>query len=162
VQAKDLNRDLFGSSDPFVQIILCKKHNDTSVIDLVKTGTVKKSTNPVFNCDFLFNVVPSEQKLVFELINENRITRNDSLGKVTIPLDNSRIIISNENEANARNKIDFPLEKKSLFNKSKGKLNLIIHYISSPSLIDQILSPASESQVLAASNTSSTMPPVAR
>ena len=42
MQAKDLNKDLFGSNDPFVQIILCKKHNEHSVIYVVKTATVKK------------------------------------------------------------------------------------------------------------------------
>lgn len=57
---------------------------------------------------------------------------------MTIPLDKSRIIISNENEPNALNKIDFPLEKKSLFNKAKGKLNIIIHYVSSLQALDRL------------------------
>jgi len=50
---------------------------------------------------------------------------------VCLPLDNSRIIISNENEPNARNRINFPLEKRTIFNKVKGKLNLIVHFVSS-------------------------------
>lgn len=54
-------------------------------------------------------------------------------------MDGSRIIISNENEPNALNQIDFPLEKKSLFNKAKGKLNLIIHYVSSLQMVETIL-----------------------
>ncbi len=37
------------------------------------------------------------------------------------------------------NKIDFPIEKKSLFSKAKGKLNLIIHYVTSLQAIDQIM-----------------------
>ena len=139
VQAKDLNKDLFGSIDPFVQIVLCKKHNDTSVVEVLRTPTVKKSSSPVFNVDFIFNVIPEEHKLIFDVINENRITRNDSVGRVTIPLDNSRIIISNESEPNALNKIDFPIEKKSLFTKAKGKLNLIIHFVSSLQTVDQIM-----------------------
>lgn len=57
---------------------------------------------------------------------------------MTIPLDKSRIIISNENEPNAFNKIDFPLEKKSLFNKAKGKLNLIIHYVTSMQSLERL------------------------
>ena len=32
-----------------------------------------QSTNPIFNAEFVFNVIPSEHKLIFELINENRI-----------------------------------------------------------------------------------------
>jgi hypothetical protein len=50
VQAKDLNKDLFGSTDPFVQLVLCKKNNDTSVIEFLKTPTVKKVI-------FLFNIL---------------------------------------------------------------------------------------------------------
>jgi hypothetical protein len=57
---------------------------------------------------------------------------------VNLPLDNSRIIISNENEANSRNKIDFPLEKKTIFNKVKGKLNLIVHFVSSIQSLENI------------------------
>jgi hypothetical protein len=42
IQAKDLSKDLFGSTDTFVQVVLCKKNNDTSVIEFLKTSTVKK------------------------------------------------------------------------------------------------------------------------
>jgi uncharacterized protein YbdZ (MbtH family) len=72
-------------------------------------------------------------------------------GRVSIPLDKTRIIISNENEPNAFNKIDFPLEKKSLFNKAKGKLNLMIHYVTSVQALDSLF--ASESA------TTPTLPP---
>ncbi|CAF0831399.1 unnamed protein product [Brachionus calyciflorus] len=140
VQVKDLSKELFGSMDPFVQMVLCKKSNETSVIEFLKTPTIKKNSNPVYNIDFIFNVIPNEHKLIFDIINENRITRNDCVGRVTIPLDGSRIIILNEIDPNAFNKIDFPLEKKSLFNKAKGKLNLIIHYLTSIESIDRILS----------------------
>jgi Ca2+-dependent lipid-binding protein len=75
VEAKDLNKDLFGSSDPFVQVALCKKLNDTNIIGVVRTQTLKKNTNPVYNADFVFNVLPSEHKLVIDLYHENRIVR---------------------------------------------------------------------------------------
>ncbi|RMZ94174.1 E3 ubiquitin- ligase Nedd [Brachionus plicatilis] len=61
------------------------------------------------------------------------------MGKVNIPLDNSRVIILNDSDPNALTKIDFPLEKKSLFSKARGKLNLMIHFVSSVQNIDQIL-----------------------
>ena len=54
-KAKDLSKDLFGSNDPFVQLALCKKNNESNIIELVKTPTIKKSTNPNFNIDFIFN-----------------------------------------------------------------------------------------------------------
>lgn len=138
VQARELSKDIFGSNDPFVQLALCKK-NESNIIELVKTPTIKKSTNPAFNVDFIFNVVPKEHKLLIDLFYENKITRNDLVGRVSIPLDNSRIIISNENEPNARNKIDFPLEKRTIFNKVKGKLNLIVHFVSSVESLNNIM-----------------------
>lgn len=129
VQAKDLSKDLFSSNDSFVQLALVKKNNE--IIELVKTPTVKKTSNPSYNIDFVFNVVPKEHKLLVDLFYENKITRNDLVGRVSLPLDDSRIIISNENEMNARNRIDFPLEKRTIFNKVKGKLNLIVHFVTS-------------------------------
>ena len=81
-----------------------------------------------------------------------------------MPLDNSRIIISNENEANSRNKIDFPLEKKAIFNKVKGKLNLIIHFISSVQSYESILAletPSSLAQSSASTVTDASAPSIA-
>ena len=77
VQAKELTKDLFGSADPFVQVALHKKDNDVNIIDHVRTITIKKSTNPVYNTDFIFNVVPKEHKLIVELYDENRIVREE-------------------------------------------------------------------------------------
>jgi hypothetical protein len=74
------------------------------------------------------------------------------LGRVTIPLDNSRIIISNENEPNALNGIHFPLEKKNIFNKVKGKITLIIHFVTSASALETLLPSSS------AAGTASTSP----
>jgi hypothetical protein len=75
VEAKELSKDLFGSNDPFVQLALCKKNNESNIIELVKTPTIKKekSTNPQFNIDFIFNVVPKEHKILFDLFYENKI-----------------------------------------------------------------------------------------
>ena len=63
VQAKDLNKDLFGSTDPFVQLVLCKKNNDTSVIEFLKTPTVKK----VIFCLSITLVLPIELHSFFLL-----------------------------------------------------------------------------------------------
>lgn len=72
-KARDLSKDLFGSNDPFVQLALCKKNNESNIIELVKTPTIKKSTSPNFNIDFIFNVVPKEHKLLIDLFYENKI-----------------------------------------------------------------------------------------
>jgi hypothetical protein len=58
-------------------------------------------------------VLPAEHKILIDVFDENKKLRHDFIGRVTIPLDNSRIIISNEQNPNSNNKIDFTLEKKT-------------------------------------------------
>ncbi len=57
--------------------------------------------------------MPGEHKLLIDVFDENKKMRHDFIGRVTIPLDHSRIIISNEQNPNSHNKIDFALEKKT-------------------------------------------------
>ena len=37
-----------------------------------------QSTNPVYNTDFAFNVIPSEHKLLIDLFYENKIVNNEN------------------------------------------------------------------------------------
>ncbi len=110
----------------------------------------------------MLKVLPGEHKLLIDVFDENKKMRHDFIGRVTIPLDNSRIIISNEQNPNSHNKIDFTLEKKTygsslllsplssdtqasfafwliwrFLSKVKGKLTLLIHYLSSISAYEQ-------------------------
>jgi len=130
VHAKDLIKDIFGSCNPFVQVGLFKKNDEVYPVETARTITVRKTTNPVYNEDFLFNVHTGEHKLIIDVYDESK-KRNDFMGRVNIPLNNSRIIISNEDHPNARNQIDFNLERKTFLSKVKGKLTLSIHFISS-------------------------------
>lgn len=57
-------------------------------IDSVLTKTKKKTLNPVWNEEFVFRVKPSEHKLVFQVFDENRLTRDDFLGMVELSLNN--------------------------------------------------------------------------
>lgn len=61
--------------------------NDVN-IDSVLTKTKKKTLNPVWNEEFVFRVKPSEHKLVFQVFDENRLTRDDFLGMVELSLNN--------------------------------------------------------------------------
>lgn len=73
------------SSDPYVRIDLNTIVGDVN-IDSVLTKTKKKTLNPVWNEEFVFRVRPTDHKLVFQVFDENRLTRDDFLGMVELTL----------------------------------------------------------------------------
>lgn len=155
IQAKDLIKDIIGSNNPYVQIALHKKNDDNNALDTVKTNTIRKTSNPTFNQDFIFNVIPNEHKLIIDIFDENK-KRNDFIGRVVIPLDNSRIIISNLNDLNAKNHIDFNLEKKTFLSKVKGKLTVMLHYIPSITSFEEEINANNITNTMASLRTSNT------
>ncbi|MPC26103.1 E3 ubiquitin-protein ligase Nedd-4 [Portunus trituberculatus] len=70
-------KDIFGASDPYVKIELINinANGGDDVVDEVHTKTKKK-------------VKPAEHKLVLEVFDENRLTRDDFLGQVELSLVN--------------------------------------------------------------------------
>lgn len=62
-------------------------HGDVN-IDSVLTKTKKKTLNPAWDENFVFRVKPQEHKLVFQVFDENRLTRDDFLGMVEVNLAN--------------------------------------------------------------------------
>ncbi|CAD6201383.1 GSCOCG00000186001-RA-CDS [Cotesia congregata] len=80
-------KDIFGASDPYVRIDLYPI-NGHETVDSVLTKTKKKTLNPVWEEEFLFRVKPSEHKLVLQVFDENRLTRDDFLGMVELNLMN--------------------------------------------------------------------------
>lgn len=74
-----------SSSDPYVRIDLNTIAGDEN-IDSVLTKTKKKTLNPRWNEEFVFRVKPNEHKLVFQVFDENRLTRDDFLGMVELSL----------------------------------------------------------------------------
>ncbi|CAG9821223.1 unnamed protein product [Phaedon cochleariae] len=86
VCAKNLmKKDIFGASDPYVKIDLNKIDGDET-IDSVLTKTKRKTLSPEWNEEFIFRVKPAEHKLVVQVFDENRLTRDDFLGMVELPL----------------------------------------------------------------------------
>lgn len=73
-------KDIFGASDPYVRIDLVSNNGD-EVIDSVLTKTKKRTLNPKWDEEFLFRVKPADHKLVMEVFDENRLTRDDFLGR---------------------------------------------------------------------------------
>lgn len=47
-----------------------------------------QTLNPEWNEEFFFRVHPTNNMLLIEVFDENRLTRDDFLGKVELPLDN--------------------------------------------------------------------------
>uniref|UniRef100_A0A0N7ZC50 C2 domain-containing protein n=1 Tax=Scylla olivacea TaxID=85551 RepID=A0A0N7ZC50_SCYOL len=83
-------KDIFGASDPYVKIELINinANGGDDVVDEVHTKTKKKTLNPRWDQEFVFRVKPAEHKLVLEVFDENRLTRDDFLGQVELPLVN--------------------------------------------------------------------------
>lgn len=88
VRGKQLMRkDIFGTSDPYVNITLREgSHTDPYSYGKVSTRTVKNSLNPEWNQEYLFRVRPHDQRLLFEVYDQNRITRDDFLGQIELSL----------------------------------------------------------------------------
>ncbi|KAG5896742.1 hypothetical protein JTB14_031723 [Gonioctena quinquepunctata] len=84
--AKNLmKKDIFGASDPYVRIDLNTNSGDET-IDSVLTKTRKRTLSPEWNEEFIFRVKPAEHKLILQVFDENRLTRDDFLGMVELPL----------------------------------------------------------------------------
>ncbi|XP_076245154.1 E3 ubiquitin-protein ligase Nedd4 isoform X5 [Calliopsis andreniformis] len=80
-------KDIFGASDPYVRVDLNTINGDETV-DSALTKTKKKTLNPVWEEEFIFRVKPVDHKLVLQVFDENRLTRDDFLGMVELTLVN--------------------------------------------------------------------------
>lgn len=78
-------KDIFGASDPYMRIELVTTEGD-EVVDSVITKTKKRTLNPKWDEEFIFRVLPDKHRLVFEVFDENRLTRDDFLGMIELPL----------------------------------------------------------------------------
>ncbi|XP_029648348.1 E3 ubiquitin-protein ligase NEDD4 isoform X2 [Octopus sinensis] len=85
-------KDIFGASDPYVRITLYRGDREDGIIDVTQTKTKKKTLNPKWNEEFFFRVNPRDNCLLFEVFDENRLTRDDFLGLVEIPLNHTSIL----------------------------------------------------------------------
>nr|XP_031528546.1 E3 ubiquitin-protein ligase NEDD4 [Vicugna pacos] len=93
----------------------------------VQTKTIKKTLNPKWNEEILFRVHPQEHRLLFEVFDENRLTRDDFLGQVDVPL----YPLPTENPRMERPYTfkDFVLHPRSHKSRVKGYLRLKMTYL---------------------------------
>ncbi|CAG2162668.1 unnamed protein product [Oppiella nova] len=119
-------KDIFGASDPYVRIDLIRNADD-SVIDSVYTKTKKKTLNPKWEEEFIFRANPNNHRLLLEVFDENRLTRDDFLGMVELPLHN----IPTERAGRTISQKYYILRPRSARSKVKGHLQLYHAYITS-------------------------------
>ncbi|KAK7863724.1 hypothetical protein R5R35_003098 [Gryllus longicercus] len=122
-------KDIFGASDPYVKIDLNTVNGDET-IDSVLTKTKKKTLNPQWNEEFIFRVRPAEHKLVLQVFDENRLTRDDFLGMVEVPLSN----LPKEQEGRTIPPKQHILRPRSVRSRVKGHLELYLAFIREPAL----------------------------
>lgn len=77
-------KDILGASDPYVRVTLYDPMS--GVLTSVQTKTIRKCLNPKWNEEILFRVLPQQHRILFEVFDENRLTRDDFLGQVDVPL----------------------------------------------------------------------------
>ncbi|XP_070521583.1 E3 ubiquitin-protein ligase Nedd-4 isoform X2 [Cardiocondyla obscurior] len=118
-------KDIFGASDPYVRVDL-NTINGNQTVDSALTRTKKKTLNPVWEEEFIFRVKPVEHKLVLQVFDENRLTRDDFLGMVELTLIN----LPKEQEGRSIPARNYVLRPRSQRSRVKGTLELYHAYIS--------------------------------
>ncbi|KAI7802626.1 putative E3 ubiquitin-protein ligase NEDD4-like, partial [Triplophysa rosa] len=118
-------KDILGASDPYTRISLYDPVNGE--ITSLQTKTIKKSLDPKWSEEFFFRVHPRKHRLLFEVFDENRLTRDDFLGQVDVPL--HQIPTENPNAERPYTFKDFLLHPRSHKSRVKGHLRLKMTYL---------------------------------
>ncbi|XP_014289264.1 E3 ubiquitin-protein ligase Nedd-4 isoform X1 [Halyomorpha halys] len=122
-------KDIFGASDPYVRIDLSTIDGEKT-IDSVLTKTKKKTLDPIWNEEFIFKVKPSEHKLVLQVFDENRLTRDDFLGMVELSLLN----LPKETEGHTVPSQQYILRPRSARSRVRGHLVIYHAYLNDSSV----------------------------
>ncbi|XP_041030971.1 E3 ubiquitin-protein ligase NEDD4a isoform X1 [Carcharodon carcharias] len=118
-------KDILGASDPYAKVTLYDPINGE--LTSVQTKTIKKTLDPKWNEEFFFRVQPRQHRILFEVFDENRLTRDDFLGLVDIPL--QHIPTENPNLERPYTFKDFILHPRSHKSRVKGHLRLKMTYL---------------------------------
>ncbi|OWA51357.1 E3 ubiquitin-protein ligase Nedd-4 [Hypsibius exemplaris] len=120
-------KDIFGTSDPYVQIKLMENGQNASnyCIGTANTKTKKNTLNPEWKEEFLFRVDPCKHKVIMEVFDENRLTRDDFLGFVEIGIGN----IKTEGPAQTIEPKHLTLRPRSSRSHVKGGLTVVLSYV---------------------------------
>uniref|UniRef100_A0A665U4R7 E3 ubiquitin-protein ligase n=1 Tax=Echeneis naucrates TaxID=173247 RepID=A0A665U4R7_ECHNA len=118
-------KDILGASDPYTRLSLYDPINGE--ITSLQTKTIKKTLDPKWNEEFFFRVNPGKHRLLLEVFDENRLTRDDFLGQVDVPL--NQIPTENPNTERPYTFKDFLLHPRSHKSRVKGHLRLKMTYL---------------------------------
>uniref|UniRef100_A0A7M4EZB2 E3 ubiquitin-protein ligase n=1 Tax=Crocodylus porosus TaxID=8502 RepID=A0A7M4EZB2_CROPO len=118
-------KDILGASDPYVKVTVYDPVD--GILTSVQTKTIKKTLNPKWNEELLFRVNPQKHRLLFEVFDENRLTRDDFLGQVDVPL--YQLPTENPSMERPYTFKDFVLHPRSHKSKVKGHLRLKMTYL---------------------------------
>ncbi|XP_056268364.1 E3 ubiquitin-protein ligase NEDD4-like isoform X2 [Pseudoliparis swirei] len=118
-------KDILGASDPYARLSLYDPINGE--ITTLQTKTLKKTLDPKWNEEFFFKVDPRKHRLLLEVFDENRLTRDDFLGQVDVPL--NQIPTENPNTERPYTFKDFLLHPRSHKSRVKGHLRLKMTYL---------------------------------
>jgi len=133
LEAKNLaKKDIFGASDPYVRIDLVTSQGD-EVIDSVLTKTKKRTLNPRWEEEFLLRLKPADHKIVLEVFDENRLTRDDFLGRVELDRLNTQGLIPKEKTGRTIPNKQYILQPRSARSKVRGFLHLYLGFIEEAS-----------------------------
>ncbi|XP_033840480.1 E3 ubiquitin-protein ligase NEDD4-like isoform X1 [Periophthalmus magnuspinnatus] len=133
-------KDILGASDPYTRLSLYDPVNGE--ITSLQTKTIKKTLDPKWNEEFFFRVDPNKHRLLLEVFDENRLTRDDFLGQVDVPL--NQIPTENPNSERPYTFKDFLLHPRSHKSRVKGHLRLKMTYL--PKNPDQSQDPADQTE----------------
>eukprot|EP00066_Takifugu_rubripes_P019352 XP_011608618.1 PREDICTED: E3 ubiquitin-protein ligase NEDD4 isoform X4 [Takifugu rubripes] len=118
-------KDILGASDPYTKLSLYDPASGE--ITSLQTKTIKKTLDPKWNEEFFFRVDPRKHRLLFEVFDENRLTRDDFLGQVDVPL--NQIPTENPDTERPFTCKDFLLHPRSHKSRVKGHLRLKMSYL---------------------------------
>ncbi|XP_072134563.1 E3 ubiquitin-protein ligase NEDD4-like isoform X1 [Mobula birostris] len=118
-------KDILGASDPYAKVTLYDPVKGE--LNSLQTKTIKKTLDPKWNEEFYFRVQPRQHRILFEVFDENRLTRDDFLGLVDIPL--HHIPTENPNLDRPYTFKDFILRPRSHKSRVKGHLRLKMTYL---------------------------------
>ncbi|XP_064390483.1 E3 ubiquitin-protein ligase NEDD4-like [Halichondria panicea] len=125
-----IKKDLFGISDPYVKLSLKRQHK---TVQSDSSKKKKKTLNPEWNERFVFGNINMElDSLMFEVFDNNRLTRDNFLGKLHFKLQHLPIDMKKVDIRLHGNAATYPLKPRSRKSRVGGTLTVKFLYFNHP------------------------------